>query len=467
MTDIITGREPALAETPPNAIIARSRRGARRLTDLEDFFENGAVALHLVGADGIIVRANKAELDMLGYSAEDYVGRHIAEFHADQAAICDILARLTRGEKIDRYPSKLRTKDGSIREVEITSSVQFRNGKFINTRCFTVDVTELRRAEKALREKERQLQQVLDALPAAVYTTDRDGHITYFNPAAEKLAGRKPMLGADQWCVTYRLRDPKGEPLPHDECPMAIALREQREVRGLWAYAERPDGSMVPFAPYPTPLYDENNQMTGAVNMLVDISEQRQREDQIKFVMNELSHRSKNLLAVVHSIALRTIKNSRSLDDFEAKFLARLQSMARTHDLLVANNWQGADIGAIVEGELKAFDETIIPTRVTLTGEKITLGPSAAQNINLAIHELATNAHKHGVLAGEDGTITIEWARAPDGKVTLSWNENGARSIEPPARPGFGTQILQALFEGAQLEFSPQGLRFSGSLQAR
>jgi PAS domain S-box-containing protein len=457
----------AIAETPPKPILARSRkRRSSALTDLEDFFENGAVALHLVGADGIILRANKAEFDMLGYRADEYIGRHIAEFHVDQEAICDILARLTRGEKIDRYPSKLRAKDGSIRDVEITSSVQFRNGKFINTRCFTVDVTELRRAERALREKERQLQQVLDALPAAVYTTDRNGHISYFNPAAEKLAGHKPTLGGDQWCVTYRLRDPKGQPLPHDECPMAIALREQREVRGLWAYAERPDGSIVPFAAYPTPLYDEHNEMTGAVNMLVDISEQRQREDQIKFVMHELSHRSKNLLAVVHSIALRTIKNAHSLEDFEVKFLARLQSMARTHDLLVANDWRGADIREIVEGELKAFDETLVSKRITLSGEKITLAPSAAQNINLAIHELATNAHKHGVLSGEDGTIAIEWVRADD-KVILSWSENGRKAVKPPERTGFGTQILQALFEGAQFEFSPQGLRFSGSLHVR
>jgi PAS domain S-box-containing protein len=252
MNDTVASTGPALAEMPPQPIIARSRaRNAHKLADLEDFFENGAVALHLVGPDGILLRANRAELDMLGYAAEDYIGHHIAEFHADQAAIADILARLSRGEKIDRYPSRLRAKDGSIREVEITSSVQFRNGKFINTRCFTVDVTELRRAEKALRNKERQLQQVLDALPAAIYTTDHEGRITYFNPAAEKLAGRKPALHDDQWCVTWRLRDPKGQPLPHDECPMAIALREKREVRGLWAYAERPDGSIVPFAPYP------------------------------------------------------------------------------------------------------------------------------------------------------------------------------------------------------------------------
>src|SRR5690349_19345442 len=93
--------------------------------DLEDFFENGEVALHLVGADGTILRANRSELSLLGYEPHEYIGRNIADFHADQATIDDILARLTRGEKLKRYPARLKAKDGTDRFVEITSSVQF------------------------------------------------------------------------------------------------------------------------------------------------------------------------------------------------------------------------------------------------------------------------------------------------------------------------------------------------------
>ncbi|TIQ69846.1 MAG: PAS domain S-box protein, partial [Mesorhizobium sp.] len=109
--------------------------------DYQDFFENGAIALHLVNADGIILHANKAELDLLGYPAEQYVGRHIAEFYPDRDAIEDTLTRLASGEKIERYPARLRTSDGTIKHVELTSSGNFRNGKLINTRCFTVDVS--------------------------------------------------------------------------------------------------------------------------------------------------------------------------------------------------------------------------------------------------------------------------------------------------------------------------------------
>ncbi len=95
------------------------------------------------------MRANRAELDMLGYSREEYVGRPIADFHADEDVICDILKRLQAGEKLDEYPARLRCKDGSIRDVLIDSSVMWRDGEFVHTRCFTRDVTERKRAEAA------------------------------------------------------------------------------------------------------------------------------------------------------------------------------------------------------------------------------------------------------------------------------------------------------------------------------
>jgi PAS domain S-box-containing protein len=116
--------------------------------DLVDFFDNGIVALHFVGPDGTILKANQAELDLLGYGQADYVGRHIADFHADRGTIEDILARLAGGSTLDKYPARLRTRDGSIKHVLISSSALFRGGKFVHTRCFTIDVTELRQAEE-------------------------------------------------------------------------------------------------------------------------------------------------------------------------------------------------------------------------------------------------------------------------------------------------------------------------------
>ncbi|MCQ8873703.1 PAS domain S-box protein [Mesorhizobium sp. LMG17149] len=249
--------------------------------DYQDFFENGAVALHLVSEDGIILHANTAELDLLGYPAEDYVGRHIADFYPDRPVIEDILERLTKGEKIARYLARLRARDGAIKHVEITSSGHFRDGKLINTRCFTVDVTDLERARTELRHQDNTYHQILDALPVAIYTTDQDGTITYYNRAAAELAGREPNVGKDKWCVTFKLFTADGKELPHDECPMAIALNENRPVRNQEAVAQRPDGSFFPFLPYPTPLRDEHGTLIGAVNMLLDLTD-RQRAEEAK-----------------------------------------------------------------------------------------------------------------------------------------------------------------------------------------
>ena len=119
---------------------------------------------------------------------------------------------------------------------------------------------------------------VLDALPAAIYVTDAGGRITYYNDAAAALWGHRPELGQDKWWGSWKLYWPDGSPLPHDQCPMAVSLREGRPVRGLEAIAERPDGSRVPFIPYPTPLFDASGSLVGAVNMLVDISDRRDAE---------------------------------------------------------------------------------------------------------------------------------------------------------------------------------------------
>ena len=123
---------------------------------------------------------------------------------------------------------------------------------------------------------EQSFRKLLDAFPAPVYTTDAAGRITFYNEAAVQFAGRHAQLGTDQWCVTWRLYWPDGTPLPHDECPMAIALKEDRAVRGTQAVAERLDSTRVLFIPHPTPLRDASGALVGAVNMLLEIDEVEQ-----------------------------------------------------------------------------------------------------------------------------------------------------------------------------------------------
>ena len=120
--------------------------------------------------------------------------------------------------------------------------------------------------------------ELLEALPVAVYTTDAKGRITFYNEAAADLWGHRPTLGSDQWCGSWRLYWPDGRPLPHDECPMAVTLKEGRPIRGVEAVAERPDGTRVSFLPYPTPLRDASGRLIGAINLLVDLTDRLQGE---------------------------------------------------------------------------------------------------------------------------------------------------------------------------------------------
>lgn len=129
-----------------------------------------------------------------------------------------------------------------------------------------------------LRESERRFREIIDALPAAVYTTDAQGRLTHFNPAARLLAGRTPQIGTDEWCVTWKLYHAEGTPLPYDEYPLAVAIKEGRPISGLEVIAERPDGTRVWGESYPTPLRDSAGQIVGGINMVIDITDRKQTE---------------------------------------------------------------------------------------------------------------------------------------------------------------------------------------------
>jgi PAS domain S-box-containing protein len=139
--------------------------------------------------------------------------------------------------------------------------------------------TAFEQTENGSRDSERRLREMIDALPAAIYTTDAEGRLTHFNAAAVEFSGRVPELGTDQWCVSWKLYYPDGTPMPHDECPMAVALKEGSESRGKEAIAERPDGKRIRFEAYPTLLRDSAGRVVGGMNMLVDISDREQREE--------------------------------------------------------------------------------------------------------------------------------------------------------------------------------------------
>jgi PAS domain S-box-containing protein len=131
---------------------------------------------------------------------------------------------------------------------------------------------------RAVQQGDEGFHQLLDQLPAAIYVTSAEGVITYYNRACIAFAGRTPLVGRDSWCVTWKLYTEDGRFLPHDQCPMAVAIRERRAIRGAEAVAERPDGTRRSFLPYPTPLLDGDGNLVGAVNMLIDVTDRKQAQ---------------------------------------------------------------------------------------------------------------------------------------------------------------------------------------------
>src|SRR5262249_29898687 len=157
------------------------------------------------------------------------------------------------------------------------------------------------------------------------------GRLTYFNEAAAELWGYRPELGSADWCGSWKLYWPDGTPLPHELSPMAVSLKENRRVRGQEAIAERPDGTRVPFRPYPTPLHDQNGRLVGAVNMLVDITDRKHAEAEQHMLVREVHHRVRNTLAIAQAIVGSTAKTSDTIEDFKESLIGRISALARTH----------------------------------------------------------------------------------------------------------------------------------------
>src|SRR5579864_6627734 len=154
--------------------------------------------------------------------------------------------------------------------------------KLKNLHAQTERHDELLGVYETLHDNERRFREMIDALPAAIYTTDAEGRLTHFNPAAIRLSCRVPEIGSDKWCVTWKLFWPDGTPMPHEESPMALALKKGRAIRDAELIAERPDGKRLWLTVYPTPLRDAGGQIIGGINMLVDRTEQKRSEAMLR-----------------------------------------------------------------------------------------------------------------------------------------------------------------------------------------
>jgi len=210
------------------------------------------------------------------------------------------------------------------------------------------------------------------------------------------------------------------------------------------------------------------------VSIVTDVTDRKAAEDHIQFLMHEISHRSKNLLMVIQSIARRTARTAGSMEEFERRFERRLQGLAASHDVLVSNDWQGAPLADLVRRQLVPFAE-IQGSRIELTGPEVVITAEAAQALGLAIHELATNAIKYGALSVPAGKVNVSWALEADAgaarALLLNWIEQGGPQVTPPQRKGFGHIVIGEMVErslGAKvaMEFAAGGLNWRVSVPA-
>jgi PAS domain S-box-containing protein len=446
-------------------IVARSAERAAPVQaelDLEDFFENGNVGLHLVGPDGTILRANPADYAPLGYSAEEYVGHNIAEFHVDDEVISDILARLGRGERLDRYPARLRARDGSIRHVEVSSSVRFECGAFRNTRCFTVDVTERKRAEEALRETQNRLDATFESAVAGIAEVAADGSFIRVNEAVCALTG----YTKEELCALsfFDLTHPDDAVLEKERWESLLDGREDRltiEKRYI-----RKDGRVVWVQVMNSAVRRSDGSFAFGVKMFEDVTERKAGEARQRLLLDELNHRVKNTLATVQSLAAHTARGCSTVAEFRARFEPRLLALSAAHDRLTRRQWDGASLREIVDEELAAH---AAPGRTVATdGPDVHLPPRASLSLSMALHELATNAAKHGALSAPGGTVELHWEVEKYGAilsaVALEWRERGGPPVEAPAVEGFGSRLLRVTARELQgemsLDYAPEGLHW-------
>jgi PAS domain S-box-containing protein len=267
-------------------------------------------AIYLCADDGRMLRFNRKAAELWGRTpslsdpGERFCGS-VRLYRIDGALLphdqCPMAAALQTGESfldkevVIEQPSgkrltvlvnivALKSKDGRISGA-VNCFQDITDRKHWEDRSRTL-IEDLLRTQQALRDSEQRLRDMIDALPAAIYTTDTEGRVTHFNPAAATLSGRTPDLGTDRWCVTWKLYRPDGSALQHEDCPMAVALKEGRAIRGEEIIAERPDGTRAWVTPYPTPLKDADGNIIGGINMLVDITARRAAEEHLRLMMS-------------------------------------------------------------------------------------------------------------------------------------------------------------------------------------
>jgi PAS domain S-box-containing protein len=345
-------------------------------SELSDFFETASTPLHWVDADGVIIRANRAELDLLGYEREKYIGHNIAEFHVDSSVIEALLRRLVAGESVKQFPARIRCKNGQIKHVAIDSSGYFRDGRFVHTRCFTRDVT----LEREAREAAARLAAIVASSSDAIIGKTLEGIITSWNASAERIFGytAEEMIGFSVFkLVPPELHASERELLERLGRGESVALSESERIRK--------DGKRVWISLSVSPIRDESGAITGAASIKRDITELKtlqkhvhdsQRLQAVGQLAGGIAHEANNQMSVVlggaHFLLRRPDLPEPVRQDIEEIRQAAERTASITQQLLAFSRRQALKLQDV---DLNALVQSISPV----------LRRSLAENQNLLL----------------------------------------------------------------------------------
>lgn len=339
------------------------------------------------------------------------------------------------------------------KEAELEVTLKSRTAALAQSEERAEALAKARTAEAKLYAADARLAAVIRSSSDAIIGCSVDGAIESWNAAAERMFGYS----------TQEAIGRSGSILVPPDSPDGPRGLIDRVNAGEQVVAERTrrrkDGSSVEVIISAAPIYDAAGAPIGASIVMHDITERKRREEHIEFLMREISHRSKNLLSIVMAISSQTARHCTDMDDFQKRFIGRLQSLAQSHDELVRQDWRGVDLDRLARAQLDAFDMS----RFVVKGPAIRLNPTMAQHIGLAFHELATNAAKYGALSTPEGRVEIRSELGADGGLSITWTESGGPVVKKPEHKGFGTSVLASrIFANGDvtLEFRPEGVRW-------
>jgi PAS domain S-box-containing protein len=423
---------------------------------------------------GITLSWNPAAERLFGYQAEEMIGRSVRILYPEGAdsEFAALYARVRAGEHV-RYEGVRQRRDGTPVHVSVVvTPVLAKNGAAVGASAIVRDITERKRTEQRLvdtlallMQTSNQRKMALAAGGMGLFEVDIEHDRINWSDEIYAQVGIARRPGTLSTADIERLVHP-------DDLPASRARRAEAFASGGVYEDEfriiRPDGEVrwIYVRGQASPSRDKPARAHG---VSMDVTERKEREAHVRFLMSEVSHRSKNLLAVVQAIASQTARATHSPVDFADDFSGRLKSLASSLDLLVQQEWRGVSVKGLVESQLGHYTEPG-NARVSVEGPDVMLTPLAAQYLGMALHELSTNAAKYGSLSGPAGSVAISWhvAGAASGKrFQMSWREDGGPAIEqPPSRTGFGSVVIErmaaeALHGQVTLEYPREGVRWS------